>query len=297
MDTSDAQRSGRPVSATTPEIINKIHDIVMDDRRVKVREIASTVGISSERVYNILHQHLDMRKLSARWVPRLLTIDQKRTRVKCCMDGLQLLQRNPQDFKRRFVTVDETWIHHYTPETKEQSKQWVGKRDSAPKKAKTVPSAGKVMATVFWDSQGIIFIDYLEKSKSITGVYYSSLLDRLRTELQEKRPRLAHKRVLFHHDNAPAHTSGIAAAKLMEVGFQLVSHPPYSPDLAPSDYYLFPNMKKWLAGKRFYSNEEVIAETNAYFTDLDKSYYSEGINKLEHRWTKCISLSGDYVEK
>ena len=67
----------------------------------------------------------------------------------------------------------------------------------------------------------------------------------------------------------------------------------YSPDLAPSDYYLFPNLKKWLAGQRFYSNEEVIADTNGYFADLDKPYYSEGINKLEHRWTMCISLKGD----
>lgn len=99
---------------------------------------------------------------------------------------LQLFQKNSQDFKRRFVTVDETWIHHYTPETKEQSKQWVIKGESAPKKAKTVPSAGKIMATVFWDSQGIIFIDYLEKGKTITGAYYSSLLDRLKTELQKK---------------------------------------------------------------------------------------------------------------
>jgi len=72
-------------------------------------------------------------------------------------------------------------------------------------------------------------------------------------------------------------------------------HPPYSADLAPSDYYLFPNMKKWLAG-RFYLNEEVIAETNAYFAELDQTYYSEGINKLE-QWTKCISLKGAYVEK
>ena len=125
MSTSDAERSGCPVEATTPEIVDKIHDMVMDDRRVKVREIASAVGISSERVHNILLKHLNMRKLSARWVPRLLTVDQKRNRVSCSKDNLQLFQRNPQDFRCRFVTVDETWIHHYTPETKEKSKQWV----------------------------------------------------------------------------------------------------------------------------------------------------------------------------
>jgi histone-lysine N-methyltransferase SETMAR len=122
-------------------------------------------------------------------------------------------------------------------------------------------------------------------------------LDCLKTELQEKRPRLAHKKILYHHDNAPAHSSGVVAAKLMEFGFQLVPHPPYSPDLAPLDYYLFPNMKKWQAGRRFYSNREVIVKTNAYFAELDQFYHSEGINKLEQCWTKCISLKGDYVEK
>ena len=229
MGTCDAERSGRPVEVTTPEIIDQIHDMVMGDRRVKVRQIASAVGISTERVHNILHKHLDMRKLSARWVPRLLTLDQKRNRVKCCKESLPLFQKNPKDFKRRFVTVDETWIHYYTPETKQQSKQWVTNGESARKKTKTVPSAGKVMATVFWDSQGIILIDYLEKGKTITGQYYSLLLDRLKTELDEKHPQLAHKKVLFHHNNAPAHTSAVVVAKLMKIGFQLVSHPPIFP--------------------------------------------------------------------
>jgi hypothetical protein len=123
MSTNDAERSGRPVEATTPEIVDKIHDMVMDDRRAKVREIASAVGISSERVHNILHQYLYMRKLSARWVPRLITVDQKQNRVRYSKDNLQLFQRTPQNFRPRFVTVDKTWIHHYTPETKEQSKQ------------------------------------------------------------------------------------------------------------------------------------------------------------------------------
>jgi histone-lysine N-methyltransferase SETMAR len=92
----------------------------------------------------------------------------------------------------------------------------------------------------------------LEKGKIITDAPYSLLLNRLKTELQEKCPWLAHRKILFHYDNAPAHSSGVVAAKLMELGFQLVPHPLFSPDLAPSDYYLFPNMKKLLAGRRFY---------------------------------------------
>lgn len=109
------------------------------------------------------------------------------------------------------------------------------------------------MATVFWDSRGIIFTDYLEKGRTITGQYYADLLDRFDAELMKKRPHLAKKKVLFHHDNAPAHSSAIATAKLVELRYELLPHPPYSPDLAPCNFFLFPNMKKWLGGKRFTS--------------------------------------------
>jgi histone-lysine N-methyltransferase SETMAR len=123
--------------------------MLLDDRRMKVREIAETIGISKERVGYILHEELDMKKLCARWVPRLLTADQKCTRIKNSEHCLERFNKNKTDFVCRFITLDETWIHHYTPESKEQSKQWTEAGCSAPKKTRLVPSAGKVMASVF----------------------------------------------------------------------------------------------------------------------------------------------------
>ncbi|GBP33922.1 Histone-lysine N-methyltransferase SETMAR [Eumeta japonica] len=204
-----------------------------------------------------------------------------------------MFSRNPDEFLRCFVTVDETWIHHNTPETKEQSKQWVSRGERGPKKAKQSLSANKVMATVFWDARGVIHIDYLEKGKTITGEYYSKLLDRFDVDLTQKRPHLAKKKVLFHQDNARVHTCLVTMAKIHELRYELLPHPAYSPELALCDYYLFPNLKKWLDGKRFESNKEVITETNAYFESLKKTYYLEGIKKLEKRWTKCIELKGN----
>jgi len=75
--------------------------------------------------------------------------------------------------------MDETWIRHYTPESKRQSKEWTKAGCSAPKRTRSVPSAGKVMASVLWDAEGILFIDYLAKGKTITGEYYFKLLSRL----------------------------------------------------------------------------------------------------------------------
>jgi len=119
----DDPREGRPKSATTPEFIEQVHDMVLDDRRMKVREIAETTGMSKERVGYILHEKLDMKKLCARWAPRLLTADEQRTRMKISEECLERFNKIKTDFVRRFITMDETWIHHYTPESKQQSKQ------------------------------------------------------------------------------------------------------------------------------------------------------------------------------
>jgi transposase len=158
----DDPREGHPKSAATPEIIEQVHGIVLDDRRMKVCEIAETIGISKERVGYILHEELDMRKLCTSWVPRLLTADQKCACMKTSQQCLGRFNKNKTDFVHQFITMDGAWIHHYTPESKQQSKQWTETGCSAPKK-RWVPSAGKVMELVFWDAEGILFIDYLEK--------------------------------------------------------------------------------------------------------------------------------------
>ena len=103
--------------------------------------------------------------------------------------------------------------------------------------------------------------------------------------------------MLFHHENAPAYTSAIATAKLFDLRYEILPHPPYSPGLAPSEYFTFHNMKTWLGGKRFSSNEEIIAVRNEYFEGFDKNYFLKGIKTLEYCYNKWIQLKGDYVEK
>jgi len=144
--------------------------------------------------------------------------------------------------------MDETWIHHYTPEFKQQSKQWTEAGRSVAKKTSSVLSVGKVMASVFWDAEGILFIDYLEKGKTITREYYSNLLTRLDEKIHEKKPSLQKKKIIFHQNNAPTYKSVLAMGKIRDLHYELLEHPPYSPDLDPSDFYLFPKLKLFLAG-------------------------------------------------
>lgn len=293
--TSDAARSGRPLEASTPENIKRIHRIILDDSKVKVREVADIIQISTERVKNILHEHLDMKKVYAKWVPRSLTIDQKQQRVNDAERGLKLYRLNENDFLNRFVAIGETWIHYHTNQNNRESTDEV--ESSKAKQPKRQQSTEKVLVNIFWNADGVIFIDYLERKKTIAKEYYPALLDRFneKMKISNKRPQMADRAVLFHQDNSPPHISIKAMAKLNELKYDLLRQPPYSPDLDPSDYFLFPVLKRWLRGKRFTSLEDVECQTDAYFEAVDG--FVKGIRMLEERWNKCIALEGNYIEE
>ena len=118
------------------------------------------------------------------------------------------------------------------------------------------------------------------------------LLDKLDEEMKKKLEE--EKNLVSLRQQRPAHTSIIAWVKLDYLYYELLPHPPYSPDLAR--LLFVSKLKKMGPGKRFSTNEQVISETEAYFTEFDKPYFSKGINMLEDRWKKCISLERDYVE-
>jgi histone-lysine N-methyltransferase SETMAR len=132
------------------------------------------------------------------------------------------------------------------------------------------------MASVFWDAEGILFIDYLEKGKTITGEYYSNLLTRLVEKIHEKRPSLQKKKIIYYQDNAPAHRSVLAMGKIRDLHYELLEHPPYSPDLAPSDFSLFPKLKLFLAGQRFSSNQETTAAAEGFLQILQRTTTGTG---------------------
>ena len=123
------------------------------------------------------------------------------------------------------------------------SHHWVGPGSLRPKKLKTRPSAGKVMATIFWDAKGVIMLDFLPKRSTITGVYYANLLDQLRTAIREKRQGKLSKGVLLQQDNTRVHNCKVAMDAVERNGYELIPHPAYSPDLAPSDFFL--NSQTW----------------------------------------------------
>ena len=109
--------------------------------------------------------------------------------------------------------------------------------------------------------------------------------------IREKRRGKLFRGILFQQDNARVHTCKIAMDAVERNGYELIPHPAYSPDLAPSDYFLFTNLKKDIRGRHFRSNEEVVAAVEEWVRDKDSGFFSSGLMALEHRWSKCIIYS------
>jgi len=169
----------------------------------------------------------------------------------------------------RLVTVDETWLYHYDPETKQQSLEWRHSDSLRQKKIRVQKFPGKDLASFFWDQGGILLIDYLPKGQTMNAEYYSSLLVQLKDILKEKHSGTVTKGVLFLHGNTPAHRALATLKKLTYLGFQCLDHPPYSPDLAPSDYHLFPGLKKQLKVRHFSFDAEANAAAETW---LDRQF-------------------------
>ena len=168
------KRTGRP-RETTHKTVQLISDIVAEDHRVTVREVAEHVHIAVGTTYNIMKNELHMSHVCARWVSRLLTDEQRERRVHAAQTFLDRYHRQGHNFLERIVTVDETWVHYYDPETKRQSSVWKTPGMKTPVKAKSCKTIGKRMCVVFLDIRGIILVHMVPQGQTINGSYYSKV--------------------------------------------------------------------------------------------------------------------------
>ena len=156
-NTSDQQHSNGKKMTRTADIIAAVAAAVEEDRRITVRQLASRFGLTVGTTHAILTEDLGLFKKSARWVPKLLSPDQKQKRVELSADFLKLVRRHSAAVLNNIVTVDESAVSFHTPETKKQSKQWTKKGQPGPLKAKVHASRSKQMVLVFFDAKGVIY--------------------------------------------------------------------------------------------------------------------------------------------
>ncbi|GBO28385.1 Histone-lysine N-methyltransferase SETMAR [Araneus ventricosus] len=153
------------------------------------------------------------------------------------------------------------------------------------------------MATVFWDRKGVLLVEFMPRGTTIIATSYSKTLQRFRRKIQNKRRGMLSSGIVLHHDNARPHTTVATKILLQRFGWEVFDHPPYNPDLAPSDFHLFAHMKRWLGGQIFTTENELQISVQNWLKTQAAASYDEGIGKLVPRSDKCMNRNGDYVEK
>ncbi|KFD61064.1 hypothetical protein M514_07199 [Trichuris suis] len=190
----DEPRAGRPIEAASNENVAAVDKMVLENRRIAIAEIMARTKLSCGTVESILHDHLKLSKVTARWVPKTLSPFERELRVAHSKEILGLFEKSEEDVLGRIVTGDELWLSHYDPESGQQSSQWKHTDSPRPVRARIEPRPGKVLATIFWDAKGILLIDYMEHGATVTGKQYANLLHLLRHTIKRNVEESCHAR-------------------------------------------------------------------------------------------------------
>ena len=153
------------------------------------------------------------------------------------------------------------------------------------------------MASVFWDRKGILLVDFMPPSAKVTATEYCDSLTQLRRAIPNKWRGMFSRGMCLLHDNARPHSAHGTAALLEKFKWDILDHPPYSPDVAPSDFHMFLRQKKHPARKKFDDDDEMQEEVMTWFRWQAADFYDSGIQKLVPRLNKCLDNGGDCVEK
>jgi len=257
MSVGEEHRPGRTSTLTNDDHVERVHAVIRGNRRLTVREVADEVGTSIGSCHQMFTGKLQMRRVSAKFLPHLLTDDQKNNRVEISHELLANANGN-ENFLKIIITGNGMWVYGYDVETKMQSLQWMGKESPRPKKARMSLSKIKVMLVAFFDGKGIVHHEFVPRGQMVNKQLYLDIFARLMDAVLRKRNELWENQTwMLHHDNAPAHTSLLIRSYLAKHQTSVVPHPPYSPDLAPADFFLFHKLKTSVKGRRFQTIEEI----------------------------------------
>ena len=210
------------------------------------------------------------------------------------MSEMLLERHKKKSFLHRIVTGDEKWIHYDDPKRK---KLYVkpGQTD----KSTAMPNihGAKVMLCIWWDQKGVLYYELLKSGETVNGERHQIQLIRLKREIAEKHPEYAtkHEAIIFHHDNARPHVAIPVTNYLEHSGWEVLPHPPYSPDLASPDYHLFRPMQNALTGIRFISEQGIKNWLDSFLAGKPMQFFWDGIHKLPKRWEKVIASDGQYM--
>ncbi len=195
--------------------------------------------------------------------------------------------------------MDESWVYSYDPETKEQSCEWLRSMEAHPQKPRRNIGTSKVMLVSFFDAKGLIYREFVRRPVTVNQIVFRQIFTRFDIAFQNRRgPRgQVRGRMFIHMDNALAHTAALTVQHLTNLGWTALPHPAYSPDLASSDFWFFPHLKKGLRGCRFTNINDLEQAVDDEISLISSEEYKDCmLVKWPVRWRKCAALQGNYFE-
>jgi histone-lysine N-methyltransferase SETMAR len=278
---------GRPSQVDDDEL----KALVKANPRTTVRELGAALGVCDQTVSTHLAAIGKVKKLD-KWVPHDLKETQKIKRLEVASS--LLIRNETEPFLGRIVTCDEKWILY---DNRKRSGQWLDEDEPPKHFPKPDFHQKKTMVTVWWSMLGIIHYSFLPRGQTITAASYCDELDDFNRKLSELHPALVNrKRPILLHDNAKPHAALITQQKLRELGYEVLPHPPYSPDLAPTDFHFFKHLDSFLHGQVFNDQKSIETAFETFIDSREPGFYREGIQALLERWQKCVDANGEYFD-
>ncbi|PNF32638.1 hypothetical protein B7P43_G15510 [Cryptotermes secundus] len=245
-------------------------EMLRGNQRMTIAELEQEVGISYGSIHAILSDDLKMRRVSVKFVPRQLTMDQ----MACCMMVAgNLFDKSMQDpmFLKRSSLVMSHWCSPMT--RRRRCSHRSGTQRHLPRQnSHLVRSKDKVMLIAFFDIDGLVHHEFVPPGQTVTGHFYVQVLQSLHDVVRRK----WQGQWFLHHDNIPSHT--LLVVQLTEKNIPIITQPPYSPDLAASDFWLFPTLKMGLKGTHFASTEDIKSNATAELQKIPKEANNDRIN-------------------
>ena len=270
----------------------RIQRVVARAPTSSVRDIAQELSAPPSTVHYHLHNYLQYKSVPTRFVPHLLSDVQKRQRVALSKSLLPLLRKQREKNYRFFVTGDESWFYFkFIPK-----RVWVKEGEKGLSKPREKFSLKKVMICVFWGIDGIEYIEAKDSDESYNSQYFCNhIIDSLVASDRYTQAKTQKQKYVLHMDNSPVHNSKYTEKYLMEKGIYRPQHPVYSPDLAPSDFWLFGQLDNLKGNEEFETSDDIVSWIEDQFAFFSKDLIKSVFEDWERRLEKCIELNGDYI--
>ena len=290
-DLNDAPRSGRGIDE---QLLTKISTLIEEEPYSNLRYISNALNESESTVYRYLTLYLHKKYIHSKWIPHSLTDTQKKSRVKGAKELLTVLLACQKINWLNIITGDQSWFQlSYGIEG-----AWLNEDDERPECDGCKIQLTKIMVTFIWGVHGIFLIDFLPEGEKYNSSYF---IENVLIPIHSKRSEMwkdSNRRLIWLHlDNSKIHNSIVSLKKTIELKFKRAPQPAYSPDISPTDFFMWSYVKNKLKGKLFKDidalYEAIVEIANGISMQLKKEVFNNWIERCKY----IISNEGKYYHK